>query len=166
MGPGGFSKAPYGSFVGKPSGIPVIFPTNVGDLGQLDKGLPYQSVRTWLGPTLGWVQEVVRPETIYTVSTINLGPKDSVALINFAGVVTVNLPDVGAWVREPAYNMYTPFERAIWIKDISGVAMSNNIIVNPFGTQTIDGLISFTLAMNRGIIRLYPRNDLQGWYVG
>src|SRR5215472_18407136 len=91
MGPGGFSKAPYGSFAGKVSGIQVVFPTTVGDLGQLDKGLPFQSVRTWLGPTLGWVQAIVRPEIVYTTTPINLGSKDSVALINFNGAVTVNL---------------------------------------------------------------------------
>jgi len=62
--------------------------------------------------------------------------------------------------------MYTPFERALWVKDVSGFAVTNNIIINPFGSQTIDGQISYTLAANFGIVRLYPRNDLQGWYVG
>ena len=166
MGPGGFSKAPYGSFAGKPSSVVIIPPVNIGDLGQLDKGLPYQRVRTWLGPTLGWVMETVRPEMVYITTPINLGPKDSVALINVPGVATVNLPDVNAWVSEPAYNMYTPFERALWVKDVSGFAVTNNIIINPFGSQTIDGQISYTLATNFGIVRLYARNDLQGWYVG
>jgi hypothetical protein len=173
----------------------LVFPTNVGDLGQLDQGLPYQSVNVWLGPTLGWVPEFVRPEFTYPNTLINLGPKDSIALVNtflasspFALVrggsaivdvlgesivelptssgPTVFLPDVQAWAREPFYSLYTPFERAIWIKDIGGNAAINNITIVPFGTQTIDGATSYTITTNAGIARLYPLNSLQGWYVG
>jgi hypothetical protein len=166
------------------------------DLGQLDKGLPYQSAKVWLGPTLGWVQEQVRPEVTYTTSPITLGPKDSIALINVAGPATVNLPDVIAWMKEPAYNPYASFERSLWIKDMSGAASSNPITIAPVGPhtasmivygnpttlmiryapgprttsaisqQTIDGQTSTVLAQNFGIVRLYPRNDLVGWYIG
>ena len=164
LGPGGYSKAPYGSFAGKP--MQLVFPKTVGDLGQLDRGLPYQSVQVYLGPTLGWVQEFVRPEIVYTSPLINLGPKDSVVILNVASAATVNLPDVNAWMREPFYSLYTPFERAIWVKDISGNAGMNTISIFPFGSQKIDGASSFSIAINHGIARLYPRNDLGGWYVG
>ena len=193
LGPGGYSKAPYGSFAGKP--MQLVFPTNVGDLNQLDEGLPYQSVNVWLGPTLGAVREYVRPEFVYPNTLINLGPKDSVALVNtflpptefalvesgpaivdglsesivslptIAGPI-VFLPDVVAWAREPFYSLYTPFERAIWVKDIGGNASTNPITINPFGSQTIDGATSYVISTNNAIARLYPLNSLQGWYVG
>jgi hypothetical protein len=195
LSPSGYSKSPYGSFAGRSAGVSLIFPRNVGDLGQVDKGLPYQSVNVWLGPTLGLVSEYVRPEFVYPNTQITIGPKDSVALVNtslasspFAlirggsaivdglgeSVVelptssgpTVFLPDVVAWAREPFYSLYTPFERAIWIKDIGGNAVMNNITIVPFGTQMIDGATSYTIATNFGIARFYPLNNLQGWYVG
>jgi hypothetical protein len=163
-GPYGYSRVPWGSFVGKVAAPSGTIPIGLGDLGQLDRGLRFQSVKAFLGPTLGWVQEWVRPETVYSTSPVNLGPKDSVALLNVLSSCVVNLPSVIAWMREPAYNMYSPFERALWIKDISGAAVGNNITIVPFGSQTIDGGASIIINQNYQIIRLYPRNDLTGWY--
>jgi hypothetical protein len=166
LSPGGRPKSPYGSFAGKPAAVVVAPVRTVGDLFQLDKGLPFQGVMTYLGPTLGWSQSWVRPERVYTTSPVNLTSRDSVALISALVSVTVNLPDVGAWMREPFYQIYSPFERAIWVKDIGGNAQGFPITIVPFGAQTIDGSITLTIIMNRGIARLYPRNDLLGWYSG
>src|SRR5215472_6043461 len=90
----GYPRVPWGSFVGKSSAPSGVIPITVGDLGQLDKGLRFQSARTYLGPTLGWVQEFVRPEIVYTTLVTNLGPRDSVALMNVPSASTVNLPSV------------------------------------------------------------------------
>jgi hypothetical protein len=89
-----------------------------------------------------------------------------VALVSAANPVNVFLPDVRAWMREPFYQVYSPFERAIWVKDIGGLASMFTITIIPFGTQTIDGLPTLSIVMNRAIARLYPRTDLTGWYSG
>jgi hypothetical protein len=112
------------------------------DLSQLDKGTVYQSSKIWLGPSLGWVQEVVRPAATYTTSPITIGPKDSIVLVNVAGPATVNLPDVVTWMKEPAYNPYTPFERALWIKDMSGSAATNPITINAFGASVVGAMFA------------------------
>jgi hypothetical protein len=163
-GQGGY---PRGRFYNQFTKIVIVPPpTTRGDLFQLDRGLPYQGVQTYLGPTLGWVQNWVRPERVYTSSPINVTSRDSVVLIDQQNLVTVNLPDVSAWMREPFYQIYSPFERAIWIKDIGGYGGAFNITIIPSGSQTIDGQPTFVMVMNRAIARLYPRNDLTGWYSG
>ena|SRR6516164_1356486 len=165
LGSWGVSKEPYGSFVGK-TAAPLAPPiATVGDLFQTDMGLPFQGVMTYLGPTLGWVQSWVRPERAYS-SDVTLTSRDSVALISANSTVNVFLPDVKAWMQEPFYQVYSPFERAIWVKDIAGLAGMFTITIVPFGAQTIDGLANLTITTNRGIVRLYPRNDLVGWYSG
>jgi len=151
---------------GGPPPIPPFM--NAGDLRQLDMGVPFQSAMTYLGPTLGWVQSYVRPARVSMVSPVNVTSRHSVVFIGGVGPgpTIVNLPDVRAWMAEPNYQIYSPFERALWIKDAGGNAATFNIIIVPFGTQTIDGQLTMTIVMNRGIARLYPRNDLLGWYSG
>lgn len=131
-------------------------------------GFTYQKVRVWMGPSLGWVDQQVKPNfNIVTAGTFALPAGTSIVLINVAGLVTVNLPSVSAWLKEPAYNPMTAFERALWIKDLGGNAQAFNITVTPFGSDKIDNLgISFTIVQNRQLLRLYPLNDLSGWMSG
>lgn len=131
-------------------------------------GFTYQKVRVWMGPSLGWVDQQVKPNfNIVIAGTFNLPAGTSIVLINVAGLVTVNLPSVAAWLKEPACNPMTAFERALWIKDLGGNAQAFNITVAPFGTDKIDNLgISFTIVQNRQLLRLYPLNDLSGWMSG
>lgn len=121
-----------------------------------------------MGPSLGWVYQQVRPaKSITAAGTYTIQPGDSLILINVAGLVTVKLPDVAAWMKEPAYNPMSAFERSIWIKDFGGNAAADNITVTPFGTQAIDALAqSFSIVQNRQLLRLYPLNDLTGWVSG
>ena len=134
----------------------------------LDKsGNSYQGLRVYLGPSLGWVQTRVKPETFVTVAgTYSLGSDAGIVLCNVAGSVVLNLPDVSAWVQEFAYQPGTSFERAIWIKDLGGNATSFPITINPFSGQFIDLLSSFQIINNRQLLRLYPLADLSGWFVG
>lgn len=131
-------------------------------------GMAWQKARVYLGPTLGWVETQVRPtRNITTGGTTTLAAGDSVVLVNVALAVTINLPDVAQWLKEVAYQPATAFERAIWVKDIGGHAAVNNITITPFGTQTIDNsLASVVINTNLGFSRLYPLNDLSGWFVG
>lgn len=136
------------------------------DLDQSGQG--YQWVKVFLGPSLGWVMCRVKPQRhITVVGTTTLDPGDSVALVNVAGLVTVNLPQVSAWVKENHYQPVTGFERAIWIKDFGGNATAFAITVHPFAGDKIDNLaMDFTIVQNRQLLRLYPLNDLTGWISG
>ena len=135
------------------------------DLDQ--SGNSWQRARTYLGPTLGWVDTQVRPTRFITqAGTYNILPGDSVIFVNVAGTVVINLPDVNRWVNEFAYQPATGFERAIWIKDL-GNAANFPIQVVPFGAQVIDNLaMIFQIAQNRQLLRLYPFNELNGWWTG
>ena len=143
---------------GGPTGIPGI------DLGNLDRGIVYQAIMAYLGPTLGWVKAFVLPMRETGVSGLIL-PADNAVLCT-AGGITLILPDVALWVKEPHYQPYAPFDRSLWIKDISGSAGVSPITVTPFAGQFIDFLSSFQIISNRGILRLYPLQDLTGWFSG
>jgi len=135
------------------------------DLDQ--SGNAWQRARTYLGPTLGWLDVQVKPTRfITTAGTYTVAPGDSVIFVNVAGAVTINLPDVRLWVNEYAYQPATGFERAIWIKDL-GNAAAFPIQIVPFGTQKIDKtLATMTIVQNRQLVRLYPFNELDGWWSG
>jgi hypothetical protein len=136
------------------------------DLDQ--SGHSWQKVRAFLGPTLGWVDMHVMPTRNITVAgSYPVLPGDAVILVQAAGSVTILLPDVRVWVQETAYQPATAFGRELWIKDLGGNALSFPITVTPFGTQTIDMLAqSFSIIQNRMLLRLYPLNDLTGWFSG
>jgi hypothetical protein len=135
---------------------------------QDQSGSAWQKARTWLGPTLGWVDTQVRPSRAIAIAgTYQVFTGDSVIFVNVPGLVTLLLPDVRLWIQEPAYQPATGFERAIWIKDLGGNAASFPITVSPFSGQTIDLLgTPFQVVVNRQLIRLYPLNDQTGWWVG
>lgn len=136
------------------------------DLDQSGQG--YQQIRVYLGPSLGWVMVRVKPQTfINSAGTYSFQPGDSILLINVAGLVTIPLPSVARWVKETSYNPATGFERAIYIKDYGGNAVAFPITVTPDGTDTIDKFAaSFTIVQARQLLRLYPLNDLSGWFSG
>lgn len=137
----------------------------MADLDQ--SGFAYQRTRVYLGPSLGWVTYQVRPaQTVIAGGATSLGPGASLVLVNVAATVTIILPDVTAWLKEVGAQPATAFDRSIWIKDLGGNAAAFNITVAPFGSQTIDTLSSFTMISNHAMIRLYPLNDLTGWFVG
>jgi hypothetical protein len=125
-------------------------------------------IRTYLGPSLGWVEVQVRPpRTISVAGTFPILPGDSVIHVNVPGLVTLLLPSVLVWVPEAGYQPATGFERAIWIKDLGGNAAAFPITVTPFGIQTIDLQSSLQILQARQLVRLYPLPDnISGWYSG
>ena len=136
------------------------------DLDQ--SGSSFHKVRTWLGPSLGWVDTQVRPTRSITIAgNYQILPGDGVVLVNVAGLVTLLLPDVRLWVQEPAYQPATAFERTLRIKDLGGNAATFPITVQSTSGQFIDlSLSSIQLTTNRQTIALNPLNDLTGWWVG
>ncbi|HEX4500633.1 MAG TPA: hypothetical protein VH187_05585 [Scandinavium sp.] len=152
--------------IGLPPAVPAGSNTRNLDLDM--SGSSWHKSKVYLGPSLGWKEVQVKPTTLVTsLGTYFVTPGDSIILVNAVGGVTIQLPDVVQWVQEIAYQPATGFERAIWIKDLGGNAAASNIIVAPFGAQTIDLLVqSFIMVQNRQLLRLYPLNDLTGWYSG
>jgi len=133
----------------------------------LDQGGQYfQKVRIYLGPTLGATEVQVQPQIRITVGgTTTLNPGNYVVLVD-AGPnnVTIQLPDVAAWMKVLPFLPGTDLEAAIWIKDLGGNARTNNIVINPFGSQTIDKLPQLKIIQTRQLVRLYPLTvDLSGW---
>jgi len=135
------------------------------DLDQ--SGNPEHRVRAYLGPSLGWKEVFAKPQQFITAAgTTTLAPGSGLVLVNVAGSVTINLPDVIAWVNEVATQPATAFERAIVIKDLGGNAGTFPITVVPFGTQRIDSVTgNFSIGVRGQAIDLIPLDDLSGWTV-
>jgi len=136
-----------------------------GDLGNVDQGLGFPSVSVYLGPTLGWTRSYLLPTRTVSVSG-PIGAKDNIILVKTVSPITLTLPDVVAWANEPHYNPYNALAHGIWIKDLYGTFSVDNLTVTPFGAQTIDGLASLVVSVNRSTTRLYPLTNFAGWFVG
>lgn len=138
----------------------------------LDKsGNAFQRTKVYLGPTLGWVEVFVQPsQLIDAAGTYDLGAGSSMVFVDVAGAVIFNLPNLTDWMQQTAnpteYNPASGFAREIWIKDLGYNASANNITINAHAGQTIDGEAQFTIVQDGQLIRLYPLNDLSGWFVG
>lgn len=140
------------------------------NLAQLDQGgSNCQWVKTYLGPTLGWVMLPVVPELeITSAAALTLSPYTSRVLLK-AAVKAIALPKVSQWMLAtlPLANV-SAFDRSIWIKDYIGAAGVGvaAIVLTPNSTDLIDGLASYSIITPNDLIRLYPLTDLTGWYVG
>lgn len=77
---------------------------------------------------------------------------DTLALINVAGAVVVNLPTAASRSGYP-----------IKIKDVSGNASTNNITINKNSTDTIEGLTSIVISADYGGYYLMPITG--GWII-
>lgn len=128
-------------------------------------GHGFQRVRTYLGPSLGWVEELVQPTTHLTTAGVYVvQPGDSVILVDVAAGVTIDLPDVRTWMQQTAYQPGTAFDRSLTIKDFGGNASNFNIVIAPFGQQTLDNIAtSIVVSVSRSTVKLLPLNNLTGW---
>jgi hypothetical protein len=135
------------------------------DLDQ--SGYGFQRVRTYLGPTLGWKDELVQPMVeITTGGVYTVKPGDSIILVDVAAAVEIRLPNVITWVQQPGDQPATGFERAITVKDLGGNAANFNIIVTPFGAQAIDNVQgALVMSTARSASKFVPLMDLSGWAV-
>lgn len=139
------------------------------NLTQLDQGGGNcQWVRTYLGPTIGWVMLPVVPELeVTSAAALVLSPYTSRVLLK-AATKAITLPSVRQWmIASLPLGNTAAFDRSIWIKDYVGDASGGApIVITPNGTDTIDGLASFSIITPNDLIKLYPLTDLTGWYVG
>ena len=138
----------------------------MGSQTDLDMGgTSRQWTKTYMGPTVGWVNLPGRNPLIITAGgTYTLQPETSLVEINVAAAVTVILqtaidPSVPAGAQ-PGLYAKTP----VTIADIGGNAGTYNITIQPAsGAENIMGLASIQLLTAYGSYSLRPDNTLKGW---
>lgn len=121
-------------------------------------------VKTYLGPSIGWVETPERNVLLITAAgtyTINLST--NLVQVNVAGAVTIIMPsalDVSLGVTVPG-----AFVKAnVTIVDIGGNAAAHNITIQPASNaETIMGLAQIKITSNYGGFILQPSNVAAGW---
>jgi len=94
-------------------------------------------------------------QQLYGTTMVSTSPyvpvtADTFLQVNKASAVTINLPTASSRNGYP-----------LIIKDVSGVAQTNVITINPNGADTIEGLTALTIAVAYGGYILYPVTG--GW---
>jgi hypothetical protein len=149
---------------------PVSY-SGVGDnLTQLDKsGTDAQFCEVYLGPSLGFAKLPVAPQIFVTSAVPFTVPLFASRILLKAAVPSVQLPAVAQWVsaQPPGLTNIAGMGRDIWLKDLGGNATPlTPIVIQAYGTDTIDGLASYSIITANELIRLYVLSDLSGWMVG
>ena len=137
--------------------------TSQTDLDQ--GGSTRQFVRRWFGPSVGWVW--VPADNILAITTAGTtiaAQGTTLVTVDVAGAVTVKVPyahptDIVAGARPGDY-MALP----LTIVDIGGNALSNNITIEPQGSETIMGLSSVLIRINYGSLSLIPDYTNSLWF--
>ena len=136
------------------------------DLDQ--SGTSRQWVRTYMGPTVGWIDlPGTNPYDITAAGTYTIAPATSLVRVNTTGAVTIILPSavnpgVPAGTLPGLYAKTT-----LTIIDIGGNAQAHPITLNPAnGSENIMGLASIQIGTNYGGFTLKPSNAQKGWTSG
>lgn len=129
-------------------------------------GTARQWVRTYMGPTVGWVYlPGLNPlPTITIAGTYILQPDTTLVQVDVAGSVTIMLPtaiDPGV----PAVTQGALFaKKPVTVVDIGGFAQANPIIIKPASVaETIMSLTQISITVNYGAFTLNPSNAQKGW---
>lgn len=121
----------------------------IGDIAAGSTGIFTEYANNW-SYFLGSHSVTPEPATIVTTTPYTITVADTYLYINVAGPVTLNLPTAALWL--PVHTNGHP----LTIKDISGAARVNNIIINRAGSDTIDGATSFQILSDYGGVRIRP----------
>lgn len=127
----------------------------------LDQGGTFREwVRTYLGPTVGWIMfQVNNVLAVVAAGTTTIQPGTTLVTVSVNGAVTIQLPSA-----IPAAGIPTSFlGLPITIVDIGGFAAAHNITILPFGTEKIVGLSSIAIATSYGAFTLTPNTTAGGW---
>lgn len=138
----------------------------MGSQLDLDQGgTARQWVRTYMGPSVGWVYLPGRnPFLITAAGTYVILPDTTLIEVNVAGAVIIMLPSaidpgVPAGVLPGDYA-----KKPITVVDIGGNAQINPITIKPASVaENILGLASISITVNYGGYTLNPSNAQKGW---
>jgi hypothetical protein len=138
-----------------------------GSIFALDLGTNIQFTEVFLGPSIGKVLLPVQPELLVTsAAPLVLCAYASRVLLQ-AAVTSVTLPLCATWMTAPNLQNRAAFDRSLWIKDLGGNAsFGAPIVVTPAGSDTIDGLASYSITTPNELLRLNPLSTGDGWFVG
>lgn len=129
-------------------------------------GTARQWVRTYLGPSVGWVYlPGLNPlPTITVAGTYVIAPDTTLVQVNCAGAAIIKLP-AAIEPLVPAGVLPALFaKKPITIVDIGGQAQAHPITIQPISVaETIMGLASIQIDSNYGAYTLSPSNSQQGW---
>jgi hypothetical protein len=129
----------------------------------LDQGGTFREwVRTFMGPSVGWVMAPARNVlTISATGTYTLDLSTTLVVVSTTAAVIVVLPSAKN-PSPPAGALPGPYVKAIvTIVDIGGTP---DVTINPVsGAETIMGLTSISLKTPYGSYSLRPDNAFSGW---
>ncbi len=158
--------------------------------------LESQVIEVWLGPSLGQHNQQVRPTlTITSVGNYVVGAASTIivavtlppvetslisgvnSLVSGTNMLVANLQaqsttvpvslqlqSVKNWMQQQGDQPRTHFDKSVWVKLLGRQVCP--IIAVPFGNETIDGQPSVSLSPSLTVVRIYPLNDLSGWFLG
>lgn len=118
--------------------------------GDIIRSATWNAIFTDISAALTLLGQQLYGTTSVTVVTYVPVATDSLLLVNRAGAVAINLPTAVTMNGAP-----------LAVKDISGVAHTNNITITPNGSETIEGLASIVINIDYGGYWLYPITG--GW---
>lgn len=141
----------------------------MGSQLDLDQGGSFREfVRSYLGPSVGWVLAPIRnvvPITTTGTTTLLIGT--TLVPVNVAAIVTVQLPLAKAPTSIPPNSLPGPsIGFPITVVDVGGHAATSAITILPAGAETIMGLASIAINANYGGFTLIPDLVNGGWTLG
>jgi hypothetical protein len=128
-------------------------------------GTTRQWVKTYLGPSVGWINTPLRNVLGVTIpGTYNLDLSTTLVQVKVAGPVTIILPSALNSGLVAGANP-GPFVKApITIVDVGGNAAAHPITIEPINAaETIMGLASIQITSNFGGFILEPSQQAAGW---
>ncbi len=128
-------------------------------------GTTREWVRTYLGPSVGWVYLPSRNLLEITAAgTYTLDLSTNLVHVKIAGAVTIVLPST-INPSVPAGVLPGQFGKVgVGIVDIGGFAGAHPITIQPASVaETIMNLASIQITAPYGGFILYPSNTLKGW---
>lgn len=132
----------------------------------LDQGGTYREwVKTYLGPSVGWVNAGLRNVLQITAAgTYALDPSTTLVEVNVVGAVVIVLPScvdpsAGAQAQPGLFT-----KRPVTIVDVGGNGAAHPITIQPNNVnETIAGLTQIQITGNYGGITLTPNNSQKKW---